>query len=83
MPGGTAPVFFGFSPQVGCKTGTAEQGVKGDVSHAWFTAYAPEQNPEIVVTVLVEKGGQGSEVAAPIAKTVLDWWFGEGRKNGD
>jgi penicillin-binding protein 2 len=83
LPGGTAPTFFDFSPQVGCKTGTAEQGIKGDVSHAWFTAYAPEQNPEVVVTVLVEKGGQGSEVAAPIAKKVLEWWFRERGENSE
>lgn len=60
---------------VACKTGTAEFGDPKDMTHAWFTAYAPIENPEIVVTVLVEAGGEGSNVAAPIAKKILEEWF--------
>ncbi len=74
--GGTAYPFFGFEPVVACKTGTAETGEK-DITHAWFTVFAPAVNPEIVVTVLVEKGGEGSKVAAPIAKAILQYWFHE------
>lgn len=59
---------------VGCKTGTAET-VQGKNPHAWFTAFAPFQNPEVVITVLVEYGGEGSSVAAPIAKKVLEEYF--------
>ncbi|MGQ0792490.1 MAG: penicillin-binding protein 2 [Deltaproteobacteria bacterium] len=40
--------------------------------HAWFTSYAPAEAPEIAVTVLVENGGKGGAVAAPIAKQVLE-----------
>ncbi len=74
-PGGTAGVFFNFSPQVACKTGTAEFGDPQDRTHAWFTAFAPVDDPEIVVTALVEGGGEGSEVAAPIVKKIMESWF--------
>jgi penicillin-binding protein 2 len=40
--------------------------------HAWFVAFAPVDKPEIAIAVLVENGGGGSEVAAPIARTILD-----------
>lgn len=73
-PGGTGAPFFDFTPDVGCKTGTAETSVEGQ-THAWFTAFAPLDNPEYVVTVLVEKGGEGSKVAAPIAREIMDFIF--------
>lgn len=75
QPGGTGSPFFNFKLQVGCKTGTAQQGGEKDLPHAWFTMFAPFENPEIVITVLVEKGGQGSTVAAPIAKKGLEYWL--------
>ena len=40
--------------------------------HAWFIAFAPVDNPTIAVAVLVENGGGGSSVAAPVARTVID-----------
>ncbi len=43
--------------------------------HAWFNAFAPVDNPEIAVVVLVENGGGGSKVAAPLARQVLDYWL--------
>jgi len=43
--------------------------------HALFTAYAPAENPQIALTVLVENGGSGSSTAAPIARKVLDYFF--------
>ncbi len=51
------------------KTGTAETGRGTD--HAWFTCFAPEKNPRLVVTVLVEDGGFGAKAALPIAKAIL------------
>ena len=75
---GTAFPLFDFKPQVACKTGTAEY-VRADGktgSHAWLTAFAPAENPEISVTVLVEAGGEGSRVAAPIARKVMVKYFG-------
>ena len=43
--------------------------------HAWFVAYAPADNPEIAVAVLVEHGGHGGAVAAPLAKQVIEKYF--------
>lgn len=70
--GGTAFPFFNTSYRVGCKTGTAERELGNP--HAWFSAYAPLDDPQITITVLVENGGEGSSVAAPVAKEILDWW---------
>ncbi len=75
---GTAFPLFDFRPQVVCKTGTAEyMRADGKIrTHAWLTAFAPADNPEISVTVLVEGGGEGSRVAAPIARRILAKYFG-------
>ncbi len=51
------------------KTGTAETGT--GTSHAWFIAFAPVDDPRVAVAVIVEDGGQGSTVAAPIAGQVI------------
>ena len=56
---------------VACKTGTAEVSDKEKDPHAWITVFAPFHDPEIVLTVLVENGGEGSSVAGPIAKKIL------------
>ena len=45
--------------------------------HAWFTCFAPAENPEIAVSVLVEHGLHGGSAAAPIARAVLEKYFGE------
>lgn len=74
-PGGTGVAFFRSATPVACKTGTAQQGGDTAHPHAWFTVYAPADDPQIVLTVLVEKGGQGSEVAAPIAKKGIEYWL--------
>ena len=70
-PGGTGYPLFGFVPQIACKTGTAEYGTQSK-THAWFTSFSPD----ISVTVLVEGGGEGSDVAAPIAKKIYEAWYG-------
>ncbi|HEX8966136.1 MAG TPA: penicillin-binding protein 2 [Patescibacteria group bacterium] len=62
---------------IACKTGTAQQGSETDLPHAWITMYAPAYNPQIVVTVLSEASGEGSNVAGPIAKEILDAYFSE------
>jgi penicillin-binding protein 2 len=43
-----------------------------DRKHAWFIAFAPVENPTIALAVLVENGGGGSSVAAPVARAVID-----------
>lgn len=75
-PGGTGWPLFNFTVPVACKTGTAEFGDPENRTHAWFTAFAPIVEPEISVTVLVEGAGEGSDIAAPIAKKILEEWFG-------
>ncbi len=94
-PDGTAR-FAGFPPGVAVagKTGTAEycdplpdlsdckRNENGFlVTHAWFTAFAPYENPEIVLLVFVHGNGrdvlEGSKVAAPIAAEILRYWFKE------
>ncbi|NMB57420.1 hypothetical protein GYA19_05815, partial [Candidatus Beckwithbacteria bacterium] len=61
--------------QVACKTGTAELHTQSKISHAWFTVYAPAVNPEIALTILIEEGGQGSDIAGPVAKEILKTYF--------
>lgn len=56
------------------KTGSAEFET-GKETHAWFVGYAPAENPEIAVSVLVEEAGSGGKVAAPIARAVFDAYF--------
>ncbi|MFH1235835.1 MAG: penicillin-binding protein 2 [Parcubacteria group bacterium] len=60
------------------KTGTAQFGADSK-THAWFTAFAPYENPEIVITVLVEAGGEGHAAALPITKEILSWWYENAR----
>lgn len=70
---GETKIFNNLPIKVAGKTGTAEN--FGDKNpNAWFTVYAPAENPEIVLTVLVEEGGWGSATAVPVAKEVLEWW---------
>jgi penicillin-binding protein 2 len=60
--------------EVGGKTGTAQNPHGED--HAWFVAFAPAQDPRIVVTVLVENAGGGGAVAAPVARRVIMAYLG-------
>ena len=61
---------------IACKTGTAQHGGEATMPHAWITLFAPAYDPQIVITVLSEESGEGSNVAAPIAKKILEEWFG-------
>jgi penicillin-binding protein 2 len=74
MSGGTASgVFKGFPIPIASKTGTVENS-QGD-DHGWFVAYAPFDKPEVVVAVLVEHGGYGTQSAAPIVRKILEAYF--------
>jgi penicillin-binding protein 2 len=95
-PGGTAAKSAAGAPySIAGKTGTAQvvgikQGARYDASrlarehldHALFIAYAPAENPTIAVAVMVENGGSGSGVAAPIARAVFDYYL-TGKRPGD
>ncbi len=64
---GTSAAINGV--QVAGKTGTAE--VANGEPHAWFAAFAPADDPKVVVAVLVENGGTGGSVAGPVARQVI------------
>jgi peptidoglycan glycosyltransferase len=59
---------------IGAKTGTAE--APGGAPHAWFVALAPVEQPRFAIAVIVERGGEGSRAALPVARTVLAAAFG-------
>ncbi len=76
------------------KTGTAQvksiaQGKRYDKSaidkrywdHAWFNGFAPVEDPQIALAVLVENGGGGSKVAAPIGRALFDYWVLQRKTN--
>jgi penicillin-binding protein 2 len=44
-------------------------------NHAWFASYAPAAHPELVIVIFIEHGGQGSRVAAPVAKQIYEKYF--------
>ena len=77
---------FGF--EFSGKTGTAEfcddiaqkinicyPGIKVQPTHAWFVAYAPAENPTLALAVYIWNGGQGSQVAAPVAQRIINQYF--------
>jgi len=76
-PIGTAPHrFAGLSIPVAGKTGTAEVGGPDTEPHSWFAAYAPAGSPEIAIVALVENAGEGSTVAAPLVRQVVEAYYG-------
>lgn len=82
---GTASEFDGTQTYYAFgKTGTAEFGTDED-SHAWFTGFTvkaedgEDGEADLCITVLIENGGVGSDKAVPIAKDILDQWYGEPR----
>lgn len=77
---GSAQYLNNLDFTVAGKTGTAQWRQDKD-NHAWFTGFAPYDNPEVVITVLVEEGGEGSQVSVPIAYEVLNWYFNDYLQN--
>lgn len=66
---GTADLFAEQGLEAAGKSGTAEVANQADT--AWFVAYAPYDDPKYVVSVVIEQGGGGSAVAAPVAAKIL------------
>lgn len=81
---GTAYVRFkDFNIEVGGKTGSAEAGKdenKNDIVNAWFAAFAPYDNPEIAVVVMVENGGHGNYTAEAV-RNIMAEYFGMNMQN--
>ena len=77
--GGTAyNIFKNFNIEVAGKTGSAEAGKDSngkDLVNAWFVCFAPFDNPEVAVVVMIENGGHGN-YAAEVARDVLIQYFG-------
>ncbi len=59
------------------KTGSAEYNQVKTDSHAWFTGFAPVEDPQVCVTVIIEGAGSGGDYAVPVAKRILDACFEE------
>ncbi len=77
--GGTGAAARIPGVSVAGKTGTAQTVAKREVAkgqdHAWFASFAPAEDPQVVVVVLVERGGKGGQVAAPIARQIYQAIF--------
>lgn len=71
---GTGTGLASLGHSIAGKTGSAEF-QEGQAAHAWFTGFAPSQNPEIAVCVIVENVGTGSTYAVPVAKKIFQTYF--------
>ena len=72
VTGGTGTAANLGTPSVAGKTGTAEVFVEGGIkNHAWFVCFAPSDDPQVAVAVVSELGGVGGQVAAPLARQIL------------
>jgi penicillin-binding protein 2 len=93
--GGTAHDAKSSQVEFAGKTGTAqvrnkrrsnddqaEGGWKPERDHAWFAGYAPANNPEIAVVVLIEHGGSGGVVAATVARDIIEGYAEVSRASG-
>ena len=76
---GTATKLSGQLYTAAGKTGSAEYNSESD-SHAWFTGFAPAEDPQVCVTVIIEGAGSGGDHAVPIARRVFDAYFSNHRE---
>jgi penicillin-binding protein 2 len=76
--GTSSSVFGNFKPDVAGKTGTAE--VLGKADNAWYAAWAPANDPKLVVVTLIVGGGHGGVSAAPVAREVFSAYFHPNQK---
>ncbi len=78
----TAPVgtathrFYGLPVAVAGKTGTAEHANQEDDPHSWFAGYFPADAPQIAMAIIVEYAGEGSSVAAPMFRQIVELYYG-------
>ncbi|MDO8444039.1 MAG: penicillin-binding protein 2 [bacterium] len=76
VSGSVRSILADFPIPVAGKTGTA-QFMNNAKTHAWFECYAPYDNPQIAVIVLVEGGGEGFDIAGPVAKDIMTYYFAQ------
>lgn len=74
--GTAADKMVGLPITTAGKTGTAQTGGEETLSHSWFTGYAPAESAEIAITVLMENAGEGSAVATPIFRRIVELYYG-------
>ncbi len=74
---GTASALKGLDYTAAGKTGSAEYNITSNGSHSWFTGFAPAEEPEVCVTIIIEGAGSGGDYAVPIAKRLFDAYFKE------
>ena len=67
--------FRGLSIPIAGKTGTAEPANENDLPHSWFAGYFPVDDPQIAMVVMVENAGEGSTVAAPMFRQVVEAYY--------
>ena len=72
---GSATVLNDLPVKVAAKTGTAELG--GDYYHNWITVFAPYEDPEIVLTIVIEKVKDVRVAVLPVAREILNWYFSQ------
>lgn len=68
--------YYGLGIPVAGKTGTAEAGGEDTEPHSWFAAYVPADTPEIAIAAIIENAGEGSTVAAPLVRQVIEAYYG-------
>lgn len=86
--GGSAGLARIVGLDVAGKTGSAQvvssakltKGIESIQPHAWFSGFAPLENPRMVIAVLVDNGGSGGAAAAPVARAIFEKFFGVGVK---
>ena len=74
---GTGKKLSGQAYTAAGKTGSAEYNDLKEDSHAWFTGFAPAEDPEVCVTIIIEGAGNGGDYAVPIARRIFDAYFNE------
>lgn len=79
---GTAQSLKDLPISVAGKTGTSQFGVENKV-HSWFVSYAPYENPELALVVLLEGGNESTSSSVPVTKDVYNWYFGERNKQNN
>ena len=73
---GSSVLLNSLPVQAAAKTGTAQTG-KTEVYHNWVTVFAPYDNPEIVITIMIENVKGMQSAVLPVAQEVLRWYFSQ------
>lgn len=74
---GSAWLLNDLPIKVAGKTGTAQVTNTFRKTNAWFTGFAPYDNPEIALAIIIEGAGEGSTAAVPVAKQVFEWYYNQ------